>query len=100
MAAAMPTDPTAYHRDFWLYASYYGEAAARQYYQQWSPPEGTRPPPAMGMPMGAAPAVAPVAVAPMASSDPAWDKYASEYREWYNTHGRLIGADPNPPRRS
>ena len=27
-----------------LYASYYGEAAARTYYGAWSPPEGTPPP--------------------------------------------------------
>lgn len=40
----MPTDPAAYYTDFWLYASYYGEAAARLYYTQWSPPEGTLPP--------------------------------------------------------
>ena len=43
-AAAVPTDPTAYYTDFWLYASYFGEAAARIYYTQWSPPEGTQPP--------------------------------------------------------
>ena len=46
-AAVVPTvmpDPTAYYNDFWHYASYYGEAAARAYYQQWSPPEGTLPP--------------------------------------------------------
>ena len=43
-AAAVPTDPTAYYTDYWLYASYYGEAAARVYYTQWSPPEGTLPP--------------------------------------------------------
>ena len=33
-------DPTAYYPDFWNYAAYYGEAAARQYYTTWSPPEG------------------------------------------------------------
>jgi hypothetical protein len=38
------TDPTAYYNDFWRYASYYGEAAARAYYTAWSPPEGTPPP--------------------------------------------------------
>lgn len=29
---------------FWQYAVYYGEAAARLYYGAWSPPEGTKPP--------------------------------------------------------
>jgi hypothetical protein len=42
--AAAPADPTAYYNDFWYYASYYGEAAARQYYGDWSPPVGTVPP--------------------------------------------------------
>ena len=45
-----PTDPTAYYNDFWTYASYYGEAAARAYYQAWSPPEGTAPPPGVVVP--------------------------------------------------
>jgi hypothetical protein len=44
VTAAVPTDPTAYYNDFWQYAAYYGEAAARLYYQTWSPPEGTAPP--------------------------------------------------------
>lgn len=41
----IPSDPTAYYNDYWHYASYYGEAAARLYYGAWSPPEGTPPPP-------------------------------------------------------
>eukprot|EP01038_Epipyxis_sp_PR26KG_P007599 gene7599-10348_t len=49
-AEPVPTDPTAYYNDFWLYASYYGEAAARLYYQAWSPPEGTQPPPGIVLP--------------------------------------------------
>ena len=40
----MPTDPTAYYNDFWLYSSYYGESAARTYYGAWSPPVGTPAP--------------------------------------------------------
>lgn len=40
----VPSDPTAYYNDFWQYAAYYGEAAARVYYGAWSPPEGTQPP--------------------------------------------------------
>lgn len=43
-AQEVPTDPTAYYNDFWQYAVYYGEAAARVYYGAWSPPEGTAPP--------------------------------------------------------
>jgi hypothetical protein len=42
---AVPSDPTAYYNDFWAYSTYYGEAAARQFYGAWSPPEGTPPPP-------------------------------------------------------
>lgn len=37
--------PTAYYDDFWLYSSYYGEAAARAHYTHWSPPEGSIRPP-------------------------------------------------------
>lgn len=40
-SAAVPTDPTAYYKDFWAYVSYYGEPAARAFYGAWSPPEGT-----------------------------------------------------------
>jgi len=40
----VPTDPTAYYNDFWLYSSYYGESAARTYYGAWSPPVGTPAP--------------------------------------------------------
>lgn len=40
-AAAIPTDPTAYYADFWKYAEYYGEDAARLYYGAWSPPVGS-----------------------------------------------------------
>ena len=49
--APVPTDPTAYYGDYWLYASYYGEAAARVYYALWSPPEGTLPPPGTVLPV-------------------------------------------------
>jgi hypothetical protein len=47
-------DPTSYYPDFWNYASYYGEAAARAYYTVWSPPEGTPPPPGITLPAVAA----------------------------------------------
>ena len=43
-------DKTAYYADFWLYATYYGEPAARAYYTQWSPPEGTPAPPGTVLP--------------------------------------------------
>lgn len=56
-----PNDPTAYYNDYWQYAVYYGEAAARVFYGQWSPPEGTPPPegivplaPGTALPVGAA----------------------------------------------
>jgi far upstream element-binding protein len=49
-AASAEQDPTAYYNDFWQYAQYYGEAAARAYYQAWSPPEGTSPPEGMVIP--------------------------------------------------
>jgi hypothetical protein len=44
-------DPTSYYPDFWNYASYYGEAAARAYYTVWSPPEGTPPPEGITLPV-------------------------------------------------
>ena len=117
---AAPTDHTAYYQEFWRYASYYGEAAARMYYTSWSPPVGTPPPPGIMLPQGApaagmAPAAAgnpyaaqqqPQAAAAVsttaagAGSNPSWDAYAKQYSQWYETHGRAMGADPNPPRQS
>lgn len=47
-------DPTAYYTEFWQYATYYGEAAARAYYKAWSPPEGTPPPAGIVLPAGSA----------------------------------------------
>jgi hypothetical protein len=44
-------DPTSYYPDFWNYATYYGEAAARAYYTVWSPPEGTPPPEGVTIPV-------------------------------------------------
>jgi hypothetical protein len=62
------SDPTAYYTDFWNYAAYYGETAARAYYTTWSPPEGTPPPAGIVLPPenGAAPATG----AGDASADP------------------------------
>ena len=113
--SAAPTDHTAYYQEFWRYASYYGEAAARMYYTSWSPPVGTPPPPGIMLPQGApAAGMAPAAsagnpyaaqqqghqpqAAAGAGSNPSWDAYAKQYSQWYETHGRAMGADPNPPR--
>mmetsp|Transcript_1592 Transcript_1592/g.3362 ORF Transcript_1592/g.3362 Transcript_1592/m.3362 type:complete len:269 (-) Transcript_1592:440-1246(-) len=69
-AAAVPTDPTAYYGDFWKYASYYGEEAARQYYGAWSPPVGTPNPNGQGGQAGdgANPSPAAAAASPTAQS--------------------------------
>jgi far upstream element-binding protein len=40
-AAPAPQGAEAYHEQFFRYAYYYGEDAARQYYGAWSPPVGT-----------------------------------------------------------
>jgi hypothetical protein len=57
-AEAVPMDPTAYYKDYWQYAAYYGEAAARLYYGAWSPPVGTAPPADMVIPADPAAAAA------------------------------------------
>jgi len=44
-AAGASGDPTAYYQQFWEYAAYYGEDAARQAWGAWAPPVGTAPPP-------------------------------------------------------
>lgn len=68
-SAEVPTDPTAYYNDFWIYTAYYGEAAARAYYGAWSPPEGT-PAPAT-MPTASAPASASAAAVSQPAADTA-----------------------------
>jgi len=67
----------AYYEQFFRYAYYYGEDAARQYYGAWSPPLGT-PNPYGTNPNGIQPAPAPAAgqtqpaaVAPQAAPAPA-----------------------------
>ena len=40
VAGATPA-ADAYYEDFWKYVDYYGEEAARAYYQTWAPPVGT-----------------------------------------------------------
>lgn len=66
-----PNDPKAYYGVFWQYASYYGEAAARAYYGDWSPPVGTPPPPGIVVapdPSSTSPAVATTATTTISSS--------------------------------
>jgi hypothetical protein len=53
-APAAAIDPTSYYPDFWNYASFYGEEAARLYYTVWSPPVGTPPPPGIVLPAAGA----------------------------------------------
>jgi far upstream element-binding protein len=107
-------DPTAYYTDFWLYASYYGESAARVYYNHWSPPEGTPPPAGTTLPSKddqpgsrnqSSPRVTQTNQAPSgngnsgtSAADAAWEAYKIQYQEWYQAHGKASGADPNPPR--
>ena len=82
---AVAPDPTAYYSDFWLYASYYGEAAARVYYTEWSPPIGTRPPPGTILPGNSnasvsLPAVAVVQTQVQQTVDPGIAAAYEEYR--------------------
>ena len=44
------TDYTAYYKEFWNYAAYYGEAHARTAYGLYAPPQGTPPPPGIVLP--------------------------------------------------
>lgn len=122
-ATEVPTDPKHYYNDFWQYAAYYGEAAARLYYDAWSPPQGTPPPPGIVVApdAGTPAAAAAVATAPAAAQSSsavtsgsgtqqvidgnanpeaaaaAWEAYKKQYAEWYEAHGKAAGADPNPP---
>ena len=61
-------DPTAYYTEFWQYATYYGEAAARAYYKAWSPPEGTPPPAGVVLPASASATTTPTAAAAAAAA--------------------------------
>lgn len=67
-AAQAGTTPAAnaYHEQFFRYAYYYGEEAARTYYGAWSPPAGT-PNPYGVNPNGITPAPAPATGAPAAA---------------------------------
>ena len=118
-------DPTSYYNDFWTYASYAGEAAARAYYTTWSPPVGTLPPNGIIIPVidsnadgilsnnynyNDTSAVAAVVDTTTTNTndnnndnnnndtyEKQREEYEKQYREWYEAHGKAIGADPNPP---
>ena len=116
-------DPTSYYNDFWTYASYAGEAAARAYYTTWSPPVGTLPPNGVIIPVidgnvdgnlnnnynndTAATAVDIATTTTTTTTttnndnnesyEKQREEYERQYREWYEAHGKAIGADPNPP---
>lgn len=67
--AAVAPGADAYYEQFFRYAYYYGEPAARQYYGAWSPPQGTLNPYGVN-PNGvtAPPASAPAPAAPVAQT--------------------------------
>mmetsp|Transcript_48401 Transcript_48401/g.139201 ORF Transcript_48401/g.139201 Transcript_48401/m.139201 type:complete len:641 (-) Transcript_48401:2157-4079(-) len=69
VAAPAPAADT-YYEQFFRYAYYYGEPAARQYYGAWSPPVGT-PNPYGVNPNGISPAPAAASAAPAPSPSPA-----------------------------
>ena len=70
-APAPSAEAEKYREEFFRYAYYYGEPAARQYYGAWSPPPGTANPYGVN-PDGvtAPPAAAPVAGAPAPAAAP------------------------------
>lgn len=101
-------DPTSYYNDFWTYASYAGEAAARAYYTTWSPPVGTLPPNGIVIPndnnnnIGNSNEVEVVIsnnsnVSTEDTYEKQREEYEKQYREWYEAYGKAQGADPNPP---
>lgn len=113
-SAEVPSDPTAYYNDFWTYASYYGEAAARLYYTTWSPPAGTSPPPGVTVPpeqnsnTATFSTTTTTATSTSASTndekkhedksaEAAWEKYRKEYKEWWVQYGKDSGAPEEPP---
>lgn len=79
------SDPTAYYTDFWNYAAYYGETAARAYYTTWSPPEGTPPPPGVVLP-----AENKVAPAPAESGDASAAQPVSEIIDNFNIYDKPL----------
>lgn len=125
--AATDLSPTAYYNDFWQYASFYGEAAARVFYGAWSPPEGSQPPAAAegaaaktenadtaaggsdakkddtgasGKGHGSESRSGQEAAKEKAGDgmeESSWETYKKQYSEWYEAYGRAAGADPHPP---
>jgi far upstream element-binding protein len=100
-------DPTMYYADFWVYASHYGEKAARLYYADWSPPVGTPAPPGTTVAPDKSEEQLKAAAAGTGSNSgqqaqaqnqgPQWEKYAAEYKQWWELHGRAQGAPEDPP---
>ena len=114
---------TSYYADFWNYASYYGERAARLYYKTWSPPIGTPPPAGVIVAKDMTPeelaaaaakatggaasnslyassattATASAATAVVDEESEEWKTYAKTYRQWWLDHGKAAGAPEKPP---
>jgi len=119
------TDPEHFYPKYWEYASYYGAKAAREFYGEWSPPEGAAPPEGV--------IVAPDpdetedgengknkdqedkdSVAEKEDSvaekepntcdgdeegdDAEWEAYKASYRTWWLEHGKAQGYPEEPPR--
>ena len=83
---AASRDPSHFH-DFWQYASYYGESAARSYYQQWSPPVGMRPPPGMVIPSDDKRNGKNRVDSEYLATREAWQKYERDMEEWNRLYG-------------
>ena len=84
-------DPTAYYAQFWEYTKYYGEAKAREFYKEWSPPAGT-PNPNGG---GGAPASAPAPAAQGGASESSQRNGVSNLPAWMtNAEAPAPAADP------
>jgi far upstream element-binding protein len=97
-----------YHEQFFRYAYYYGEPAARQYYGAWSPAEGTPNPygvnpagiaPAPDASAAAATAAAPADAQQVAAAPPAPASEASFRPAATATHAAaVVAAEPEAPR--
>lgn len=88
---ALPRDDPARFHDFWQYASYYGEGAARSYYQEWSPPVGTRPPPGIAIPPDSNRRQNHGRDAEHLATREAWQKYERDMEEWNRLYGSGAG---------
>ena len=86
-SGGVPRDDPARFHDFWQYASYYGESAARSYYQQWSPPVGMRPPPGMVIPSDDKRNGKNRVDSEYLATREAWQKYERDMEEWNRLYG-------------